>query len=61
MNASFYIYDKSFFENGFKSAITPKSLIYVMPHHSFDVDIPLDFEFMEYVISQKKLDFELYS
>ncbi len=59
MNASFYIYSRSFFEQGKESAITEKSLIYLVPHVCFDLDHPLDFEFMSYLIEQDKLDFQL--
>ncbi len=59
MNASFYFYKRSFFESSCKTAISPKSLIYVMPHLCFDLDEPVDFLFMEYLIENKKLGFEL--
>lgn len=59
MNASFYIYAISFFQNGFKTAITDKSLVYEMPHLCFDLDHPIDFEMMSYLMENNKLDFEL--
>ena len=59
LNASFYWYRRSFFESGSKSAITDKSLIYVMDHICFDLDHPVDFLFMEYLLQNNKLDFEL--
>jgi len=59
LNASFYWYRRSFFESGFKSAITDKSLIYEMKHMCFDLDHPVDFLFMEYLLQHSKLDFEL--
>jgi CMP-N-acetylneuraminic acid synthetase len=59
MNASFYIYSSSFFKKGFKSAITDKSLIFEMSHMCFDLDHPIDFEFMEYLLENNKLDFQL--
>ena len=59
MNASFYFYKKSFFESNSKTAISPKSLIYTMPHLCFDLDEPVDFLFMEYLIENNKLGFEL--
>ncbi len=59
MNASFYFYRRSFFDSDCKTAISPKSLIYVMPHLCFDLDEPVDFLFMEYLIENKKLGFEL--
>lgn len=57
MNASFYFYKKSFFDEGFKSAITDKSLIFEMDHICFDLDHPVDFDFMEYLLKENKLDF----
>jgi N-acylneuraminate cytidylyltransferase len=59
LNASFYWYRRSFFDSGLKSAITDKSLIYEMDHMCFDLDHPLDFLFMEYLLKNDKLDFEL--
>jgi CMP-N,N'-diacetyllegionaminic acid synthase len=59
LNASFYWYRRSFFDSGFKTAITDKSLIYIMDHICFDLDHPVDFLFMEYLLQNKKLDFEI--
>ena len=57
LNASFYWYNKKFFEMGFNSAITNKSLVYIMDHVCFDLDHPIDFDFMEYLIQNNKIDF----
>lgn len=57
LNASFYFYRRCFFEEGYRGAITDKSLVYVMPHICFDMDHPIDFEFMSYLLSNGKLDF----
>lgn len=59
LNASFYWYRRSFFDSGAKSAITDKSLIYEMDHVCFDLDHPIDFLFMEFLLENNKLDFEL--
>jgi CMP-N-acetylneuraminic acid synthetase len=59
MNASFYIYRRSFFDLGYKGAITDRSLIYLVPHICFDLDHPIDFEIITYLIQNKKLDFSL--
>lgn len=59
MNASFYFYKRSFFDLGFKGAITDKSIIYVMPHICFDLDHPIDFEILSYLMENNKLDFSL--
>lgn len=58
LNASFYIYKKSFFEKNYKSAITDKSLLYKMDHICFDLDEPIDFEFMSWMLAHRKLDFD---
>ena len=57
LNASFYFYKRTFFENGFTGAITPFSLIYEMPHLCFDLDEITDFEYLEYLMMNEKLPF----
>ena len=57
LNASFYIYRRTFFSQNLTSAITDKSLVYKMPHICFDLDHLIDFDFLEYLMSQNKLDF----
>jgi CMP-N,N'-diacetyllegionaminic acid synthase len=59
MNSSFYIYSKKFFQTNQITTTTSNSLIYLMPHLCFDLDHPLDFDFMEYLLTNKKLDFQL--
>lgn len=59
MNASFYVYKKQFFQENNTTAITSKSLIKLINHQCFDLDEPIDFLFMEWLISNDKLDFEL--
>ena len=59
MNASFYFYRRAFFDLGFKSAVTDKSIIYVVPHSCFDLDHPIDFEIISYLMDNNKLDFTL--
>lgn len=61
MNASFYIYKSSFFQNEIKSAISDKSLVYEVPHLCFDLDHPIDFEIMSFLMENDKLDFDLIS
>jgi CMP-N,N'-diacetyllegionaminic acid synthase len=57
LNASFYIYRPAFFKTDYSGAITARSLIYEMSHACFDLDHPIDFTFMEYLLENKKLDF----
>lgn len=59
MNASFYIYKKAFFDANLNSAITDKSLIFLMEHECFDIDNELDFEIMEYLLKEDKLQIKL--
>ncbi|EIW91181.1 cytidylyltransferase [Capnocytophaga sp. oral taxon 412 str. F0487] len=58
MNASFYYYKRAFFDNHCEGVITDKSLVYEVPHLCFDLDEPIDFEFMSFLLTQKKLDFD---
>lgn len=59
LNASFYFYRKDFFEGNHKTVMTDFATIYEMPHICFDLDHPIDFEIMEFLVSQNKLDFQL--
>jgi CMP-N-acetylneuraminic acid synthetase len=59
LNASFYYYKREFFDLDYKGAITDKSLIFEIPHICFDLDHPIDFEIISYLIANDKLDFEL--
>lgn len=59
LNASFYFYKRFFFDFGYNFAITDKSLVYVVPHLCFDLDHPIDFEFLSFLLANNKLDFEL--
>lgn len=59
INASFYFYKRVFFKKKLKSIITNRSLIYKCDHISFDIDNELDFEIMEFLITQNKLNFKI--
>lgn len=59
MNASFYFYRRLFFEKDFQTVFTEKSLVYEVPHTCFDLDHPIDFEFMSFLLDNNKLDFDL--
>ncbi|OFY38951.1 MAG: cytidyltransferase [Bacteroidetes bacterium GWF2_40_14] len=59
LNASFYFYKREFFDLEYKGAITDRSLIYEVPHSCFDLDHPIDFEIISYLLKNDKLDFEL--
>lgn len=58
MNASFYFYRRSFFDKGFETVITDKSLCHVMKHTCFDLDEPMDFTIMEIMIREELLGFD---
>jgi CMP-N,N'-diacetyllegionaminic acid synthase len=57
LNASFYFYRRAFFGIDNKKVINERSLIYLMKHICFDLDHPLDFEFMSYLLENNKIDF----
>ena len=59
LNASFHFYQREFFDAGYKGAITDRSLIYEVPHLCFDLDHPIDFEIISYLMEHHKLDFAL--
>ena len=59
LNASFYFYNRDFFRSSFSTVFTNRSLVYVMPHICFDLDHMIDFLFLEFLLSNKKLEFEL--
>lgn len=59
LNASFYFYKREFFESNYTGAITEKSLIYEVPHVCFDLDHPIDFEIITFLMEKKQLDFDL--
>lgn len=58
LNASFYVFKKAFFAENHKTVITDKSLAYEVPHLCFDLDHNIDFEFMSFLLENKKLDFD---
>lgn len=58
LNASFYFYRRHFFDSDLRKVINDYSLIYEMKHICFDLDHPIDFEFMTYLIENNKLDFK---
>lgn len=59
LNASIYVYRREFFNIEGNGVITSKSLIFPMNHICFDLDHPIDFEFMEYLLMNNKIDFPL--
>jgi CMP-N-acetylneuraminic acid synthetase len=60
LNASFYFYKRFFFKKSIKTVFTDKSIIYLMPHICFDLDHLIDFEFLSFLLSNKKLEFSIW-
>ena len=60
LNASFYFYKRAFFSSEYKTVFTDASLIYTMPHICFDLDHIIDFDFLEYLLVNEKLDFQIW-
>jgi CMP-N,N'-diacetyllegionaminic acid synthase len=58
LNASFYFYKRDFFNNTIKKVVNERSLIHLMDHICFDLDHPIDFEFMNFLLENNKIDFE---
>lgn len=59
MNASFYFFRREFFDQNWTTAITERSLAYVVPHLCFDLDHPHDFLIMEMLMKQNELGFSI--
>jgi CMP-N-acetylneuraminic acid synthetase len=59
LNASFYFYNRDFFDLNYKGAMTDSTLIYKMDHICFDLDHTIDFEFMDFLLKNNKLGFDL--
>ncbi len=57
INGSFYIYRRTFFEEGHKSVtLDHQATVYVMPNLCFDIDEPTDYLFMKYLIEEGHVD-----
>lgn len=56
MNASIYVYRRKALEGEHPKAITPRSLAYVMDHICFDLDEPSDYDYLAYLIENKKIN-----
>lgn len=59
MNASFYIYRRKFFSDGHTSAITNRSKVHVMDHICFDLDEPMDLHYMNWLVKNNMLGFDI--
>jgi len=59
LNASFYYYRREFFEQDDLSTISKRSLVFPMQHICFDLDHQVDFEFLHFLLNERKLGFEI--
>jgi CMP-N,N'-diacetyllegionaminic acid synthase len=59
VNASLYIYRREFFNLGLKTVLSGKAIIFLMDHICFDLDDPVDFTFMEYLLKNNLLGFKI--
>ena len=56
MNASFYFYRRAFFDE-VPLIIIKQTLAYEMPHMCFELDDMMEYELLDYLLREKKLDF----
>ena len=59
LNASFYFYKRIFFTIDLPTVFTSSSLIYLVPHLCFDLDHEIDFEFLDFLIKNNKLEIQI--
>lgn len=60
INGSFYFYKRDFLAGEYNSVtLDHQSAVYVMQHICFDVDTPVDFMFMKYLVEGGHLGFEM--
>ena len=59
LNASFYYYKRIFFTINLPTVFTSFSLIYLVPHICFDLDHKIDFEFLDFLIKNNKLEIHI--
>lgn len=55
MNASIYVYRRAALMCDNPRAVTERSLVYVMNHICFDLDEPSDYDYLSYLIENKKI------
>lgn len=58
MNASFYFYKRSFFDDPAPKVVNDHSIVFCMDHICFDLDHPVDFEFLSFLVENNKIDFK---
>lgn len=55
INGSFYIYRHEFFATGQRSALTARTMVFIMNHICFDLDNPIDYDFMNFLITDGRV------
>lgn len=60
LNGSIYVYSRRALDMEHPRAITPRSLIYEMPHICFDLDEPSDYDYLCFLLTSGKIK-SLYS
>lgn len=58
LNASYYFFRREFFYSGNEGQLTLRSLVHLTPHMCFEIDDMIQMDFLEYLITQGKLDFD---
>lgn len=58
-NGMLYIMRREFFDGNYNSIETERTEIYKSKHICFDIDEPIDFEFMNFLIEHNRLDFNM--
>ncbi len=59
LNASFYFYRRSFFDQTVKKTVSDRSTYYEVKHTCFDVDDEKDLGFLNYLLEHSLLGFEI--
>lgn len=57
LNASYYFFRRKYFDENHPTQITPTSLAHVTKHMCFEIDDLIDMEYLDFLITKKKLDF----
>lgn len=55
INGSIYVYSRESLDCANPRAVTPRTLVYVMPHICFDLDEPADYDYLAYLLDTGKL------
>lgn len=55
LNGSIYVYRRDALDLEHPRAITPRSLVYEMPHICFDLDEPQDYDYLCYLLDTQKI------